>query len=135
VTFWYTLRSRKPVRSPTCWCSPLLPYTSQAKCLRLRPGMRQDVVQHRTGRSFGKGALAHRAASRRPSVVRRPAVTRRRAAMTASRRRRRPLFFYAVTVCVAGELAAIVVDIEALVLVFSLMGLFLCAVVFRAAKT
>jgi hypothetical protein len=116
VSFWYTLRSRKPVRSPTCWCSPLLPYTSQAKCLRLRPGMRQDVVQHPTGRSFGKGALAHRAASRRPSVVRRPAVTRRRA-----------LYFYAVTVCVAGELAAIVVDIEALVLVFSLMGLFLCA--------
>ena len=96
--------------------------------------MRQDVVQHRTGRSFGKGALAHRAASRRPSVVRRPAVTRRRAAMAASRRRRRPLFFFAVTVSVAGELAAIVVDIEALVLVFSLTGLILCAVVFRAAK-
>jgi hypothetical protein len=76
----------------------------------------------------------HRAASRRPSVVRRPAVTRRRAAMAASRRRRRPLFFYAVTVSVAGELAAIVVDIEALVLVFSLTGLFLCAVVYRAAK-
>jgi len=54
--------------------------------------------------------------------------------MAASRRRRRPLFFYAVTVSVAGELAAIVVDIEALVLVFSLIGLFLCAVVFRAAK-
>ena len=54
--------------------------------------------------------------------------------MAASRRRRRPLFFYGVTVSVAGELAAIVVDIEALVLVFSLMGLFLCAVVFRAAK-
>jgi hypothetical protein len=96
--------------------------------------MRQDVVQHRTGRSFGKGASAHRAASRRPSVVRQPAVTRRRAAMAASRRRRRPLFFYAVTVSVVGELAAIVVDIEALVLVFSLIGLFLCAVVFRAAK-
>jgi hypothetical protein len=96
--------------------------------------MRQDMVQHRTGRSFGKGASARRAASRRPSVVGRPAVTRKRAAMATSRRRRRPLFFYAVTVCVAGELAAIVVDIEALVLVFSLMGLFLCAVVFRAAK-
>ena len=96
--------------------------------------MRQDMVQHRTGRSFGKGALAHRATSSRPSVVRRPAVTRRRAAMAASRRRRRPLFFYAVTVSVAGELAAIVVDIEALVLVFSLIGLFLCAVVFRAAE-
>ena len=76
----------------------------------------------------------YRAASRRPSVVRRPTVTRRRAAMAASRRRRRPLFFYGVTVSVAGELAAIVVDIEALVLVFSLMGLFLCAVVLRAAK-
>src|SRR5918995_3684545 len=39
---WYTLRSRKPVRSPTCWCSLLLTYTSQAKCLRLRAGMRQE---------------------------------------------------------------------------------------------
>ena len=97
--------------------------------------MRQDVVQHRTGRSFGKGASAHRAASRRPSVVRRPEVTRKRAAMATSRRRRRLLLFYAVTVSVAGELAAIVVHIEALVLVFSLMGLFLCAVVFQAAKT
>jgi hypothetical protein len=62
-------------------------------------------------------------------------VTRRRATLAAGRRRRRPLFFYAVTASVAGELAAIVVDMEALVLVFSLTGLFLCAVVFQAAKT
>ena len=62
-------------------------------------------------------------------------MTRRRAAIAAGRKGRRPLLFYAVSVCVAGELAAIVVDIEALVLVFSLMGLLLCAVVFRAAKT
>jgi hypothetical protein len=62
-------------------------------------------------------------------------VTRRRATLAAGHRRRRPLFFYAVTASVAGELAAIVVDMEALVLVFSLTGLFLCAVVFQAAKT
>jgi hypothetical protein len=62
-------------------------------------------------------------------------VTRRRATLAAGRRRRRPLFFYAVTASVAGELAAIVVDMEALMLVFSLTGLFLCAVVFQAAKT
>jgi hypothetical protein len=55
--------------------------------------------------------------------------------MAASRRRRRPLFFYAVAASVAGELTAIVVDLEALVLVFSLTGLFLCAAVFQAAKT
>ena len=62
-------------------------------------------------------------------------VTRRRATLAAGRRRRRPLFFYAVTASVAGELAAIVLDMEVLVLVFSLTGLFLCAVVFQAAKT
>ncbi len=62
-------------------------------------------------------------------------VTRRGAANAACRRRRRPLLFYAVVASVAGELAAIVVDMEALVLVFSLTGLFLCAVIFQAAKT
>ena len=62
-------------------------------------------------------------------------MTRRGAANAAGRRRRQPLFFYAVTVSVVGEFAAIVVDIEALVLVFSLIGLFMCAVVFQAAKT
>jgi len=63
-------------------------------------------------------------------------VTRRRAALAAGRRkRRRPLIFYAVAASVAGELVAIVVDVEALVLLFSLVGLFLCAVIFRAAKT
>ena len=97
--------------------------------------MRHDSVEHRTGRSFGKGAPAHRVAPRRPRAARRPAVTRRRAALAAGRRRRRPLFFYAVTVSVAGELAAIVVDVEALVLLFSLTGLLLCTVIFRAAKT
>jgi hypothetical protein len=54
--------------------------------------------------------------------------------MAASRRRRRPLFFYAVTASVAGELAAIVVDMEALVLLFSLTELFLCTVIIHAAK-
>jgi len=56
-------------------------------------------------------------------------------APAAGRRRRRPLFFYAVTASVAGELAAIVMDVEALVLLFSLTGLFLCAVILRAAKS
>jgi hypothetical protein len=62
-------------------------------------------------------------------------VTRRRTTLAAGRRRRRPLFFYAMAACVAGELAAIVVGMEALVLVSSLTGLFLCAVIFQAAKT
>ena len=76
-----------------------------------------------------------RLASRRPRAGRRPAVTRRRAAPVAGRRRRRPLIFYAVAASVAGELAAIVVDMEAFVLLFSLTGLFLCAVIFQAATT
>lgn len=96
--------------------------------------MRHGSVQHRTRRSFGKGAPAHLVVPRRPRAGRRPAVTRRRAAVAAGRRRRRPLIFYAVAAAVAGELAAIVVDMEALVLLFSLTGLFLCTVIFRAAK-
>ena len=45
------------------------------------------------------------------------------------------MFFYAVIASVAGELAAILVDMEALVLLFSLTGLLLCAIIFWAAKT
>jgi hypothetical protein len=97
--------------------------------------MRQDSVQHRIGRSFGKGASAHRAAPTRPRAEQRPAVVRRRAALAADPRRRRRLFYYAVVASVAGELVAIVVDMEALVLLFSLTGLLLCAVIFRVAKT
>ena len=97
--------------------------------------MRQHSVQHRTGRSFGKGAPAHRVAPKRPRAGRRPATARGRAVIAAGRRRRRPLIFYAVAASVAGELAAIVVDMEALVLLFSLTGVFLCAVIFWAAKT
>ena len=62
-------------------------------------------------------------------------MTRKRAALAAGRRkRRRPLIFYAVAASVAGELVAIVFDMEALVLLFSLTGLLLCTVIFRAAK-
>ena len=62
-------------------------------------------------------------------------MARGRTALAAGRRkRRRPLIFYAVAASVAGELAAIAVDTEALVLLFSLTGLFLCTVIFRAAK-
>jgi hypothetical protein len=43
--------------------------------------------------------------------------------------------FYALTASVAGELVAVLFDMEALMLVFSLTGLFLCAVFFRTAKT
>jgi hypothetical protein len=97
--------------------------------------MRQHSVQHRTGRSFGKGAPAHRAVPRRRRAGRRPAVTRRRAAIAAGRRRRRLLCFYAVTACVVGELAAALIDMEALMLLFSLSGLLLCAVIFQRAKS
>ena len=77
----------------------------------------------------------HRVAPGRPRAGRRTAATRRgRAALAAGRRRRRPLIFYAVAASFAGELAAIVLDMEALVLLFSIMGLFLCTVIFRAAK-
>jgi hypothetical protein len=39
-----------------------------------------------------------------------------------------------VTASVAGQFAAIVVDMEVLVLLFSLTGLLLCAVIFQAAR-
>ncbi len=45
------------------------------------------------------------------------------------------MFFYAVAASVAGALAAIVVDLEALVLLFSLTGLYLCTLIIQAAKT
>jgi hypothetical protein len=97
--------------------------------------MRQHSVQHRTGRSFGKGASAHRTVPRRPIAGRRPARTRRRSTIAAGRRRTQLLCFYAVTACLVGELAAAVIDMEALMLLFSLTGLFLCAVIFQAAKS
>jgi hypothetical protein len=117
----------------TYWRSPYLPCTSQAQCLRLKAGMRQDLVQHRTGRSFGSKAPAHRADSKRAGH--RSAVRLRQAGIAVGRKRRRPLFFYAVAATVVGELAAIVVDMEALVLLFSLTGLLLCAAVFQSAQT
>jgi hypothetical protein len=62
-------------------------------------------------------------------------VTRGRAGIVAGRRRRRrTLIFYAVAASAAGELAAIAVDMEALVLLFSLTGLFLCTMVLWTAK-
>ncbi len=65
-------------------------------------------------------------------------MARRRTAIAADRRRsrrsRRPLLFYAVTAAVTGQLAAIAVDVEALVLFFSLTELLLAAVVFQAVK-
>ena len=97
--------------------------------------MRHHSVEHRTGRSFGKGAPAHRVAPRRPRAARLRVTAGRRATLAAGRRRWRALIFYAVAASVAGELAAIVVDVEALVLLFSLTGLLLCTVIFRAAKT
>jgi hypothetical protein len=82
---------------------------------------------------LGRGTGAP-GSTQRPRAGRRTAVTRGRAVIAAGRRRRRALIFYAVAASVAGELAAIVVDMEALVLLFSLTGLFLCTVIFRAAK-
>jgi hypothetical protein len=61
-------------------------------------------------------------------------VTRERAVIAASRRRRRPLIFYALAASLAGALAGIVVEMETLVLLFSLTGLFLCTVIFWGAK-
>jgi hypothetical protein len=100
----------------------------------MKTRMRQIPTRHRTGRFSGKKASAYRAASSRP-LPRHPQVTGRRTAVAAGRRRkRRPLLFYALVVSVAGELAAIAISMQALVLLFSLTALFLCAMVFRAAK-
>jgi hypothetical protein len=134
--------------TPYCWADrpgpnilvfsafvPCLSYTSPTECPRLRASMRHDSVHHRTGRSFGKGAPAPRLAPRRrPRAGHRTAVTRGRPVIATGRRRGRVLIFYVVAASLAGELAAIVVDMEALVLLFSLTGLFLCAVIFWAAR-
>ena len=97
--------------------------------------MRLNPPRQRTGLSSGKGAnSAYRAASRRTRPRR---MARRRTAIAAGRRRsrrRRPLLFYAVTAAVTGQLVAIAVDVEALVLFFSLTELLLAAVVFQAVK-
>lgn len=61
-------------------------------------------------------------------------MTRERAVIAASRRSRRPLIFYALAASLAGGLAGIVVEMETLVLLFSLTGLFLCTVIIWAAK-
>jgi len=99
--------------------------------------MRRESVQHRTGRSLGKGAPARRVAtqateSRTPDYGGDARASRSRRG--PQKKRRRPLIFYAVAASVACELVAIVVDVEALVLLFSLVGLFLCTAIFRAAK-
>jgi hypothetical protein len=95
--------------------------------------MRLHPAQQRTGRSSGKGANpAYRAASRRRPRPRR--VGRRRTAGAAGRtrrKRRQLLLFYALMASVAGELAAIVVDLKALVLLFSLTGIFLLGMLFQ----
>jgi hypothetical protein len=97
--------------------------------------MQHNSVHYRTGQSLGKGASAPRVVPRRPRAGGRTAATTRgRAALAAGRGRRRVLIFYAVAASLVGELAAIVVDMEALVLLFSLMGLFLCTVILRATK-
>ena len=44
------------------------------------------------------------------------------------------LLFYALIASVAVELAAIIVDMEALVLLFSLTALVLCGMLFQAEK-
>lgn len=98
--------------------------------------MRLNPEQQRNAPSSGKGASAYRAASRRRPRAGR--VVRRRTAIAAGRARRRSkrrlLLFYALIASVAVELAAIIVDMEALVLVFSLTALFLCGMLFQAEK-
>lgn len=90
---------------------------------------RNPAQQHRTGWSSGQGESAYRAASRRLAPGR--VARRRRAAIAASQRRRRPLLFFALVATVAGMFAVIFADIVALVALFALTGLLLCAVVIR----
>lgn len=52
--------------------------------------------------------------------------------IAADRRRRRPLLFFALVASVAAQLAAAFADIGALVALFTLTALLLCAVVIRA---
>lgn len=90
---------------------------------------RNQAQQHRSGRSSGRETPAYRVASRRPRPRR---AARRRTVIAADRRRRRPLLFFALVASVAAQLAAAFADIGALVALFSLTALLLCAVVIRA---
>jgi hypothetical protein len=58
-----------------------------------------------------------------------------RTEIAAGRRRRTrlPLLFYALSVSFAGELLALIVDMDALLLLFSLMVMFLCGMIVQAA--
>jgi hypothetical protein len=97
--------------------------------------MRLNPAQQRNAPPSGKGASAYRAASRRRPRAGR--VVRRRTAIAAGRARRskrRLLLFYALIASVVVELDAIIVDMEALVLLFSLTALFLCGMLFQAEK-
>ncbi len=58
-----------------------------------------------------------------------------RTEIAAGRRRRTrlPLLFYALSVSFAGELLALIVDMDALLLLFSLVVMFLCGMIVQAA--
>ncbi len=101
--------------------------------------MRQrQVRRHRAVRSSIEGAPAHRAsrrsrperASSRRLVPKRAA--RRRREVTAGRRGRRPLLFHVLMASVAAQLAAVFAGSGALVALFTLLGLLLCAVVIHS---
>ena len=99
---------------------------------------RNQAQRHRTVRKLGKGALAYRA-PRRPRPGRASSrrlgperATRRRTAVGADTRGRRPLLFFVLVASVAAQLAAVFAGSGALVALFTLLGLLLCAVVIHS---
>ena len=99
---------------------------------------RNQARRHRAVRSSVKGAPAYRAprrprpgrASARRTVPRRAA--RRRTAVGAGTRGRRRLLFHVLAASVAAQLAAVFAGSGALVVVFTLLGLLMSAVVIHS---
>ena len=99
---------------------------------------RNQAQRHRTVRSSGKKAPAHRA-SRRPRPGRafserpRPKrAARRRKAVGAGERDRRRLLFYLLVASVAAQIAAIFVGSGALLARLTLLGLLLSGLVIHS---
>jgi Flp pilus assembly protein TadB len=100
---------------------------------------RNQAQQHRTARSSGRGISAHRVVPRKSRPARAASgrlgpkrAARGRRAIAAGRRSRRPLLFLVLVASVAAQLAAAFAGSGALVALFTLLGLLLCAVVIHS---
>jgi hypothetical protein len=122
-----------PTAPPTYRCLWNSPFTSQTKSFRLRIGMRLNSAQPHTPRP---GHGLQEAARYTDNPLPEDGTLRWRTEIAAGRRRRTrlPLLFYALSVTFAGELVWLIVDMDALLLLFSFMVMFVCGMVVQAAS-